>query len=236
MRKMYREPDEAGRRFLTVFDLDTDNGQLAEVVGVMSVDTHEPHLSLEDAGVRTPYTTEQIREYHGIKPEDKTVDILTVAIKKELRAKEVEGTTIMAMLEGMFVRVGTAEGWQHVVSMIDRRAWRVLKAIGAPFEPMHGYDETFEYCGSPETLALYGNFKRFGPSVAEHYQAYRFTPQRLKDMGTVILDRLIGRRNDASKQAIKRLGTYGIARNIITGRGVLDRVVLPEAAMHARVS
>ncbi len=236
MEETYREADERGRRFLTVLDLgDQQKDEQPRVVGVMSVLDQPPYLSLRDAAGRIPYTVDEIRSYHHMRHE-KIVDILTVAIDPPYRAKAIEGTSVMAMLEGMLVRVGLQEGWEHAVSMIDSKAWRVLDAIGAPFEPMHGYDTPFEYCGSPETYAMYGKFDQFAPAVAAKYNAYRRSIQRIRDVLAYTYNSYIGQESSPRfREAAKRLGIFSVCKSVITGKGVVDRVKLPEEALSLKL-
>lgn len=236
MAKTYKEADAQGRKFLTVLDLgDREKDIQPKVVGVMSTLDKGPLLSLKDAAEYTPFSAEEIRDYHGI-GDEKVVDILTVAIDRAYRAKAIEGSSVMAMLEGMFVRYGIHEGWQHAVSMIDSKAWRVLNAIGAPFKPMHGYDKTFEYCGSQSTYAMYGKFDEFAPSVAARYEQYRRSARHLGDIASYTYNKHTGK-EDSPKfiEAAKRLGFYSVTKSVITGEGIIDRVKLPEPALSLKL-
>lgn len=237
MQTTYADADKRGRKMITIFDLgDPSGNELAEVAGVMSYLDKAPYMSLEDASTKIPYSADEIRAFHGIGPHDKVVDILTVAIAPEYRARLIEDTAVMAMLEGILVRIGVQEGWEHVVSMIDSRARRVLDSVGIPFKPMHDHDTPFEYFDSMETFALYGKFEEFGPGVANHYRDYRWSWQRVRDALTYFRNQLPGgdKRSERYKDAVKRIGTFIVARNVASGRGVTDRAVLPPAALSVK--
>jgi hypothetical protein len=62
-------------------------------------------------------------------------------------------------------------GAEHIVTIMDRHAHRVLLTLGAPFFPVCD-SEPFDYMGTPCT-ALHGSVLRFLPELEAHSRRLR---------------------------------------------------------------
>ena len=103
----------------------------------------------------------QVQEQHGVADLDRCWDVGTLAVLPEYR--RIGGRTVSLLLyRALYLHAGR-HGIDHVVTIMDRHAHRVLLALGVPFVPICR-SEPFDYLGTPCT-PLYGHVPDLPASV-----------------------------------------------------------------------
>jgi len=140
-------------------------------------------------------------------------DFATLAVLPEYRGGK--STMVSSLLYRAFLNAGRRAGVQHVVAMLDSRAYRGISLIGAPFVPMAG-SEPFEYLGSPSTSALYMPFADIEPAIAAE-------GERLSSAAPV--------EGESRARSLRRMITHRVvskvAHQVATGEGLDEHVDLP---------
>jgi hypothetical protein len=92
------------------------------------------------------------------------------------------------MLYGMFHAATRRKGVDHVVTILDRHAYRQLtEMLAVPFIPIAG-SEPFDYLGSASSRAAYVHAPSVVPAVEAHIERM---PAQLRDLLEPYMTRLI---------------------------------------------
>jgi len=143
----------------------------------------------------------------------KVWDFATVAVLPQYRGGR-SALAVSSLLYRTFLVAGARAGIKHVVTMLDRGAYRNMLLLGVPFEPLAG-SEPFEYLGSVENRALYVPFEALAPGIAA--QATRLGRPFGKIKGEI-------KAAGVRRLMIRRVAA-GVSRRVSSGRG-LDRHIL----------
>jgi len=212
MKLLYEQVEDAST-FLLVLDRYTKLP-----AGVMRLVGGESayQLSLPVAAEKTPYTEEEIREFHDITGVDRPAwDVATMAIAKPYRSKVISQVNVSGMLERMFVEMGDRRGIQHVFALLDHRARkRLVDGTGVPFNGMHDYNETFEFSGSEATSAVYGHFPDFRGSVGAKHEEIQ-NESLLKNVARLGLNRALRRRVAGRVAGMAAFGKHNVDNHIV---------------------
>jgi GNAT superfamily N-acetyltransferase len=161
-------------------------------------------------------TEAQVRAAHGLDDGGAIMEIASLAVRPRYRGKR-SAVLVGTLLYRALIRLGRDREVRHVVAVLDRDACRTMVLLGFPMVPMAG-SRPFRRRGSAEKHAVYGDFTRFEPAVAEQ-------AARLRRSARPACPQL--RRTDQRAFAQRRVGA-GIARRLATGDGlddlILDRV------------
>jgi len=168
--------------------------------------------TIHDAPAHIGVDTTGILAAHGMTGK-KVWDFATVAVLPEYRGGR-SALTVSSLLYRTFLITGARAGIKHVVTMLDRRAFRNMLLLGVPFEPLAG-SEPFEYLGSAENHALYVPFETLAPGIAR--QAGRLG----WPFGTITGEI----RAKGLRRLLVRRVAAGVSRRVSSGRG-LDRHIL----------
>lgn len=95
-----------------------------------------------------------VRARHGIGDLDRCWDVGTLAVRPEYRRSATRGRTVSLLLYRALYVHAVHAGVEHVVTVMERHAHRVLLALGVPFVPVCD-SGPFDYMDTPCT-ALYG--------------------------------------------------------------------------------
>jgi hypothetical protein len=142
-------------------------------------------------------------------------DFATLAVLPAYRGGR-SGPAVSSLLYRTFLNAGRLAGVRHVVAMLDHRAHRNLKLIGAEFAPMAG-SEPFEYLGSPSTEALHTVFPELIPAITR--QAGHLSRLSEPFHGSI---RARGLRRLLTRRIAAR-----IAHQIATGETLDENIVMP---------
>ena len=113
----------------------------------------------------------EVRVRHGIADLDRCWDVGTLAVRPEYRRSGARRRTVSLLLyRALYVHAFRA-GVEHVVTIMDRHAHRVLLALGVPFVPVCD-SGPFDYMGTPCT-ALHGSVPGFVPALEAHARRLR---------------------------------------------------------------
>ncbi|GAB1640507.1 hypothetical protein [Krasilnikovia sp. MM14-A1259] len=171
-------------------------------IGLKTVDDAPAHIGVD---------AEAILAAHGMTGA-KAWDYTTVAVLPQYRGGQSQ-LTVSSLMHRTFLVAGARAGVRHVVTMLDRRAYRNMAMLGINLQPLAG-SGPFAYLGSAENRATYCDF----PGLAEDIAA---RGERL--LGT----RPIG--DDAGAQALFdepiRLIAARACEQVGTGRGIDEHII-----------
>jgi hypothetical protein len=170
--------------------------------------------TLDDAPGRIGVDLSTIVAAHGLY-EGRIWDFATVAVLPEYRGGR-SGLVVSSLLYRTFLNAGRRAGVRHVVTMLDKGAFRSMTLLGAPFEPMAG-SAPFEYLGSASTRALYLSFTAIEPSIAEQ-------GERLGRIGSPFHGEIRAR---GLRRLLTRRIAARISHQVATGAGLDEHVALP---------
>jgi hypothetical protein len=170
--------------------------------------------TLDDAPDRIGVDLSTIVAAHGLH-DGKIWDFATVAVLPEYRGGR-SGLVVSSLLYRTFLNAGRRAGVHHVVTMLDKGAFRSMTLLGAPFEPMAG-SAPFEYLGSASTRALYLSFTAIEPSIAEQ-------GERLGRIGSPFHGEIRAR---GLRRLLTRRIAARISHQVATGAGLDEHVALP---------
>jgi hypothetical protein len=143
-------PYEDASRFFVV--MDQRRRQPAGVLRVIGNSATGLKTLNDIAGEPLRISPAEVQEQHGIADLDHCWDVGTLAVLPEYR--RIGGRTVSLLLyRALYLHAGR-HGIDHVVTIMDRHAHRVLLALGVPFVPICG-SEPFDYLGTLCT-PLYG--------------------------------------------------------------------------------
>jgi hypothetical protein len=108
---------------------------------------------------------------HGIDDLDRCWDVGTLAVRAEYRRSATRGRTVSLLLYRALYVHAVRAGVEHVVTVMERHAHRVLLALGVPFVPVCD-SGPFEYMGTPCT-ALYGHVPALPIEARAHSRRLR---------------------------------------------------------------
>jgi hypothetical protein len=152
-------PYEDASRFFVVMDQ-----RLRRPAGVLRVIANSAAglKTLNDvAGAPLHLSPAQVQAQHALADLDRCWDVGTLAVLPEYR--RVGGRTVSLLLyRALFLHAGR-HGVEHVVTIMDGHAHRVLLMLGIPLVPLCG-SEAFDYLGTPCT-PLYGHVPDLPASV-----------------------------------------------------------------------
>jgi GNAT superfamily N-acetyltransferase len=201
-------PYEDRSSFVVV--LDRERGTAAGAARVIE----GPHTrALHEVPPLIGRTEAQVRAAHGLDDGGTIMEIASLAVRPRYRGKR-SGVLVSTLIYRALIRLGRDRDVRHVVAVLDRDAYRSTVLLGFPVVPMAG-SRPFRHRGCAEKHAVYGDFTRFEPAIAE--QAARL--RRSSRPGCPQL-----RRVDQRTFAQRRVGA-GIARRLATGDG-LDELIL----------
>jgi GNAT superfamily N-acetyltransferase len=201
-------PYEDRSTFVVV--LDRERGTAAGAARVIA----GPHnRALHEVPALIGRTEAQVRAAHGLDDGGTIMEIASLAVRPRYRGKR-SAVLVSTLIYRAVIRLGRDRDVRHVVAVLDRDAYRNTVLLGFPVAPMAG-SRPFRHRGSAEKYAVYGDFTRFEPAIAE--QAARL--RRSARPGCPQL-----RRVDQRTFAQRRVGA-GIARRLATGDG-LDELIL----------
>ena len=172
--------------------------------------------TVDDAPGLIGQTSEQIAAAHGLHGE-KVWDFATLAVLPQYRGLRTS-LTVSSLLYRAFLVQGEREGVQHMTAMLDRGAYRNMKLLGTPFEPLAG-SGPFPYLGSPENRAVYARFPLVAGAIGE--QAARL--RRLARPGVSDI------RHADPRKLIKRRIAAEVSRKVATGKGLDQHIVAAPA-------
>jgi N-acyl-L-homoserine lactone synthetase len=168
--------------------------------------------TLDDAPAAIGVDLGTIAEKHGLFG-GRIWDFATLAVLPEYRGGK--STMVSSLLYRAFINAGRRAGVQHVVAMLDSRAYKGIMRIGVPFEPMAG-SKPFDYLGSPSTSALYARFADIAPAIAAQ-------GERLSNAEPA--------EGESRARSLRRLITQRVvskvAHQVATGEGLDEHVDLP---------
>jgi hypothetical protein len=169
--------------------------------------------TIRDATGLIGIDTTGILAAHGMTGK-KVWDFATVAVLPGYRGNR-SALTVSSLLYRCFLVAGKRAGIKHVVTMLDRGAYRNMLLLGAPVEPLAG-SGAFEYLGSVETRALYVAFEELEPGIAAQAGRLRrpFAPIR----GEIHAHGL--------RRTIIRRVAAGVSRRVSSGKGLDRQIVL----------
>jgi hypothetical protein len=180
-------------------------GRVIEGTGeeLKTVDDAPAHIGGDAAGIMAAH------DMAG----EKAWDFATVAVLPGYRGGR-SALTVSSLLYRTFLVTGARAGVRHVVTMLDRRAYRNMRLLGVRLTPLAG-SAPFAYLGSKENRALYVEFAAIRPAIAE--QAVRLR----RPFGAI--DGEIRARG--LRRLLIRRAAAGVSRRVATGAG-LDRSIV----------
>ncbi|BFU44680.1 hypothetical protein [Krasilnikovia sp. MM14-A1004] len=170
--------------------------------------------TVDDAPTHIGVSATDILAAHGMNGE-KAWDYTTVAVLPQYRGGQSQ-LMVSSLMHRTFLVTGARAGVQHVVTMLDRRAYRNMAMLGINLQPLAG-SGPFEYLGSAENRAVYCWFPELAGDIAARGERLLGLRPVGDDAGArELLDqphRLI------SAQACEQVGT---------GKGLDDLIILPD--------
>ena len=118
-------------------------------------------------------TQAEVRARHAIADLDRCWDVGTLAVRPEYRRSALRGRTVSLLLYRALWVAAHRAGVEHVVTVMDRHAHRVMLALGVPFVPVCD-SGPFDYMGTPCT-ALHGLVEELPPAVEARSRRLRAT-------------------------------------------------------------
>jgi hypothetical protein len=143
---------EAHSMFLLVVDR-----ELQQPAGALRVIEHSPSglktlNDIQGAPLRLP--TAKVMNYHHISDLSRCWDVGTLAVLKPYRGQATDHL-VSTMLYGLLYRELCRAGIEHLITVLDKHAYRQLtEMLGVPFVPIAG-SEPFDYLGSASSRASY---------------------------------------------------------------------------------
>lgn len=110
------------------------------------------------------FTQEDVYREYDLDPA-KCVDIATLCILPEYRGSNGDFTPSKLMYRTLYLSILNNPNFDHVVTIIDKKAERNLKTLKFPFEPIFDSDY-FSYLDSPESHLLIAENALFYPELA----------------------------------------------------------------------
>jgi hypothetical protein len=108
--------------------------------------------------------TAKVRLHHGIGDLDACWDVGTLAVLRDYRG-QASDHYVSTMLYGLFYDEAVRQGIEHVVTILDKHAYKQLtEVLGVPFVPIAG-SEPFNYLGSENSRAAYMHVPGAGDAV-----------------------------------------------------------------------
>jgi hypothetical protein len=200
-------PYEADSLFFLVLDRETGLPAGAGRVidgGGKTLDEAPEHIGVD---------LSDIVRAHGLH-DGKIWDFATLAVQPEYRGSR-SGLAVSSLLYRTFLNAGRRAGVRHVVTLLDRGAYRNLVLIGAPMVMMAG-SAPFAYLGSAHTRALYMPFASLEPSIAEQ-------GRRLGRLGASFAGEV--RARGLRRLLIRRVASR-VSQQIATGAGLDEHILL----------
>lgn len=201
-------PYEQHSRFIVVLDRDR-----RAAAGAVRVVDGPDNRALAGVPAALGRTAEQIRAAHGLADGGRIAEFGSLAVLPGYRGKR-SALIVRTLLYRALIVSGKAAGVRHVVSVLDRDAYRNTALVGIPLVPLAG-SRPFASRATGTTYALYGEFDRFEGAIAE--QAARL--RRSARPGGPQL-----RHVDQRTLAQRRVGA-DLARRLATGDGLDDRIL-----------
>jgi hypothetical protein len=155
-------PYEAHSRFLLVVDQASQ-----EPAGALRIITHSENglktlNDIEQAPLSLPLET--VVRFHGISDLDNCWDVGTLAVLKKYRG-QTTGHLLSTMLYGLFYAEVCKAGVEHIVTILDKHAYKQLTELFAiPFGPIAD-SQPFNYLGSESSRAAYAHVPRIAPAM-----------------------------------------------------------------------
>lgn len=107
----------------------------------------------------------EICDKYDIDP-NRCIDVGTLAIIPEFRTRVGNILPSLLLYRTLYLRYLNNPAFDHVVTIIDKKAEKNLYRLGFPFKPID--ERYFTYIDSTESRALYGVNNEFYPSVEKH--------------------------------------------------------------------
>lgn len=171
--------------------------------GVKTLDDAPEHIGVELATILTR---------HGMTG-GRVWDCATLAVLPEYRGGR-SSLLVSSLLYRTFLLMGRRRGVRHAVGMLDRGAYRNIRLIGMPLEPLAG-SQPFAYLGAAENRAVYADFPRMEPAIREQAERLR----RSARLGA-------GLRLGVRRLLTRRIAAR-VALRIGTGTDLDQHIVLP---------
>ena len=160
-------PYEASSLFFVV--IDRKRGVPAGVARM--IESRGPGTkTIDDAPRHIGVGVDVILAEHGMTG-DKVWDCATLAVLPEYRGGR-SSLLVSSLLYRTFLLMGRRRGVRHAVGMLDRGAYRNIRLIGMPLEPLAG-SQPFAYLGAAENRAVYADFPRMEPAIREQAERLR---------------------------------------------------------------
>ncbi|RZU54346.1 hypothetical protein EV385_6297 [Krasilnikovia cinnamomea] len=119
--------------------------------------------TVDDAPAHIGVPAEAILATHGMTGE-KAWDYTTVAVLPQYRGGQSQ-LMVSSLIHRTFLVAGARAQVRHVVTMLDRRAYRNMAMLGINLQPLAG-SGPFEYLGSAENRAVYCSFPELAGDIA----------------------------------------------------------------------
>jgi hypothetical protein len=155
-------PYENASKFFVVIDQESKIP-----VGVMRViENSEAGLKSLNDLKNTPLklSEDEVLKRYDINP-DKCVDVATLAILPEYRAKVRNILPSLLLYRTLYTECLDNPKFDHVVTVIDEKAEKNLNRLSFPFKPID--ERYFSYLDSKKSRALFGINAEFYPSVVK---------------------------------------------------------------------
>jgi hypothetical protein len=141
------------------------------------VDIERPPLSISE---------QEMTSFHGVDTLDSCWDVGTLAVVKEERNTASDFMVSTALYRTLYTEA-VKYGIEHLVSIIDQKAYENLKFLGVPFIPMV-HSDYFSYLNSKKSIAVHGHVTDFFDKVDSYRES--LTP-RVRQMIGPYIDRLM---------------------------------------------
>jgi hypothetical protein len=141
-------------------------------------------------------------------------DFGTVAVLPEYRGGR-SAAAVSSLLYRAFLLAGRRAGVKHVVTMLDRDAYRDILLLGAPVQPLAG-SQPFAYFGSADNRALYVAFDALADGIATQARRLRWP------LGTFAGEIHAG----GLRRLLVRRAAAGASRRVSSGRSLDRHIVL----------
>lgn len=147
-------------------------------VGLKSlVDVKKPPLSISE---------QEMTSFHGVDSLDSCWDVGTLAVVIEERNTASDFMVSTALYRTLYTEA-VKNGIEHLISIIDQKAFENLKFLGVPFVPIV-HSDYFSYLNSKKSIAVYGHVPDFFDKVDSYRES--LTP-RVRGMIGPYIDRLM---------------------------------------------
>jgi hypothetical protein len=155
-------PYESHSKFLLVVDQASQ-----EPAGALRIIAHSENglktlNDIEQAPLSLALDT--VVGFHGIADLDNCWDVGTLAVLKKYRG-QATGHLLSTMLYGLFYAEVCKAGVEHLVTILDKHAYKQLTELFAvPFVPIAD-SKPFNYLGSESSRAAYAHVPRIAPAM-----------------------------------------------------------------------